>query len=57
MPLVVLKFLEEKHVLFVQGSGFNYDRTHTFRVVFLPHLETLSDAFDRLEDFLAKNKR
>lgn len=53
----VLKFLEEKHVLFVQGTGFNYDRSDSFRVVFLPHLETLSDAFDRLEDFLAKNKR
>ena len=53
----VLKFLEEKHVLFVHGSGFNYDRSAAFRVVFLPHLETLSDAFDRLEDFLKKNRR
>ncbi|MCH2208463.1 MAG: pyridoxal phosphate-dependent aminotransferase [Lentisphaerales bacterium] len=53
----VLKFLEEKHVLFVQGSGFNYDRTNAFRVVFLPHIETMSDAFDRLEDFLGKYRR
>ena len=53
----VYKFLEEKHVLFVQGSGFNYDRTNAFRVVFLPHIETMSDAFDRLEDFLKKNRR
>lgn len=53
----ILKFLEEKHVLFVQGSGFNYERSNAFRVVFLPHIETLNDAFDRLEDFLKKNRR
>lgn len=53
----VYKFLEEKHVLFVQGSGFNYDRTNAFRVVFLPHIETMSDAFDRFEDFLKKHRR
>lgn len=53
----IFKFLEEKHVLFVQGSGFNYDRSHAFRVVFLPHLETLESAFDRLQEFLKANKR
>jgi len=53
----IFKFLEEKHVLFVQGSGFNYDRSNAFRVVFLPHSETLSNAFDRLDDFLKANKR
>ena len=53
----IFKFLEEKHVLFVQGSGFNYDRSNAFRIVFLPHLETLGNAFDRLEEFLKKNKR
>jgi alanine-synthesizing transaminase len=52
-----LKFLEEKHVLFVQGSGFNYTRSNAFRIVFLPHIETLHDAFDRLQEFLYKNKR
>lgn len=53
----VLKLLEEKHVLFVHGSGFNYTRSNAFRVVFLPHEETLNAAFDRLEDFLESNKR
>ena len=53
----VYKFLEEKHVLFVHGSGFNYDRSDSFRVVFLPHVEVLSEAFDRLEVFLKKNRR
>ncbi|MCM8541827.1 MAG: pyridoxal phosphate-dependent aminotransferase [Lentisphaeraceae bacterium] len=53
----ILKFLEEQHVLFVQGSGFNYDRSNAFRVVFLPHAETLTNAFERLESFLKANKR
>ena len=53
----VFRFLEEKHVLLVQGSGFNYNRSDAFRIVFLPHLETLGNAFDRLDDFLKKNKR
>ena len=53
----IFKFLEEQHVLFVQGSGFNYNRSHAFRVVFLPHAETLTNAFERLELFLKANKR
>lgn len=53
----ILKFLEEQHVLFVQGSGFNYDRSNAFRVVFLPHAETLTNAFERLDTFLKGNKR
>lgn len=52
----ILKFLEEKHVLFVQGSGFNYERSNAFRVVFLPYIDTLNDAFDRLEEFLHSHK-
>lgn len=53
----IFKLLEEKHVLLVQGSGFNYNRSNAFRVVFLPHVETLNAAFDRFEDFLEANKR
>ena len=40
----------------VQGSGFNYKRSYAFRVVFLPHEETLNKAFDRLEIFLAQHR-
>lgn len=53
----IYRFLEEKHVLFVHGEGFNYERSNAFRVVFLPHVEVLDEAFDRLEEFLKKNKR
>ncbi len=51
------RLLEEKHVLLVHGTGFNYSRSAAFRVVFLPWSETLGNAFDRLEDFLKVHKR
>ena len=49
----VLDLLYEKHVLVVNGSGFCpvFGKNH-FRAVILPPLETLSQAFDRLEDFM-----
>ncbi len=49
----VLKVLEEKQVLFVHGSGFGkeHGKDH-FRTVFLPPIETLEEAFNRLEDFM-----
>ena len=49
----VLDFLHSKHVLIVHGSGFcqTYGKNH-FRAVILPNLETLGEAFDRLEDFM-----
>ena len=53
----VLTFLEEEHVLLVHGSGFNYERSAAFRVVFLPYEEDLQRAFDRLEIFLTRHRR
>nr|HIK01142.1 aminotransferase class I/II-fold pyridoxal phosphate-dependent enzyme [Candidatus Undinarchaeales archaeon ERR594346 U_76725] len=53
----VLDLLEEKHVLTVHGSGFGeqYGGDH-FRIVFLPPMETLENAFDKLEDFCKSKK-
>jgi alanine-synthesizing transaminase len=49
----VLQLLREEHVLFVHGSGFGQAAgTQHFRVVFLPQLEILSEAFQRLERFV-----
>jgi aspartate/methionine/tyrosine aminotransferase len=49
----VLDVLYNTHVLFVHGSGFDktYGSMH-FRSVFLPPVEVLEDAFDRLDKFM-----
>ena len=49
----VLELLHKKHVLVVHGSGFSpeFGKGH-FRMVSLPPLEQLSEAFDRIQDFL-----
>ncbi len=49
----VLDLLHQKHVLLVHGSGFSPEmgKGH-FRMVCLPEVEVLSEAFDRIEAFL-----
>ncbi len=51
----VLQLLKETGVLTVNGSGFDtvYGSGH-FRVVFLPPLEILQEAFDEIERFMKK---
>lgn len=50
----VLKLLESKGVLTVHGSGFGkkYGSNH-FRLVFLPNIETLDSALDKIEEFMS----
>ncbi len=48
-----LDFLREKRVLIVQGSGFNWKKPDHFRIVFLPRIEQLREAMEKLADFLA----
>ncbi len=48
-----LDFLREKRVLIVQGSGFNWKEPDHFRIVFLPRVELLKEAMDKLADFLS----
>ncbi|MCL1927536.1 MAG: pyridoxal phosphate-dependent aminotransferase [Treponema sp.] len=49
----VIDLLREKHLLLVQGTGFNWDKPDHFRIVFLPERETLKEAITRLGDFLS----
>jgi aspartate/methionine/tyrosine aminotransferase len=53
----VVKLLQETGVLVVQGSGFDpvYGAGH-IRVVFLPAIKTLEEAFSALERFMKKKK-
>lgn len=52
----VYRLLEEKRVLLVQGRGFNYPSGEHVRIVFLPQVETIHRAMDRLEEFLHENQ-
>ncbi|SDM57194.1 alanine-synthesizing transaminase [Catalinimonas alkaloidigena] len=49
----ILDILQETRILLVQGTGFNWPEPDHFRVVFLPPVETLGPALDRLGSFLA----
>lgn len=48
-----LDFLRSKRVLVVPGTGFNWHEPDHFRVVYLPRIEDLDDATEKLRDFLA----
>ena len=49
----VMDLLRAKHVLVVQGTGFNWFAPDHFRIVTLPHEDVLIDAIDRIGDFLS----
>lgn len=52
-----LDFLREKHVLLVPGSGFNWQQPDHFRVVYLPRVEVLHEATQKLGNFLEYYKQ
>ena len=52
-----LDFLQEKKVLIVPGSGFNWKQPDHFRLVYLPRVADLEVACDRLQSFLATYKQ
>ena len=53
----VLHLLHEEHVLVVHGSGFSSEKGKGhFRLVFLPDIDTLHTAFDRIDSFLQKHR-
>ena len=56
MEFMMDLLLAEK-VLMVQGTGFNWDAPDHFRVVFLPNLDELENAMDRLDRFFAKKRQ
>jgi len=48
----VLDLLREKHVLVVQGSGFNWPHPDHLRIVTLPRADDLTEAIGRIGSFL-----
>ncbi len=53
----VLQLLEQEHVLVVHGSGFSQElgKGH-IRIVYLPNIEILNLAFDRIDNFLKRHR-
>ncbi len=51
------ELLAEEKVLIVQGTGFNWPTPDHFRLVFLPNMDDLDDAMDRIERFLAHYRK
>lgn len=52
----VYDLLSEQKVLVVAGTGFNYVSDDHFRIVFLPTLDELNQAMDKLEYFLESRR-
>jgi alanine-synthesizing transaminase len=52
----ILDLLLDEKVLLVQGTGFNWKTSDHFRVVFLPNVDDLTEAINRIARFL-KNYR
>lgn len=50
-------FLHDQKVLVIQGTGFNWHEPDHFRVVFLPNVDDLKEATDKLKTFLATYKQ
>jgi alanine-synthesizing transaminase len=52
-----LEMLQETKVMLVQGTGFNWVAPDHFRIVFLPHLDDLREAIERMAKFLEKARQ
>lgn len=50
----VLDLLQQKHLLLVEGTAFNWPDPDHLRVVFLPYVDILEEAIGRLRQFLAQ---
>ena len=49
-----LDFLKSKNILFINGTGFNWNKQDHFRIVYLADCNKLKYATDNLENFLEK---
>ena len=47
-----LDLLKEKRILIIHGGGFNWKQPDHFRVVYLPRVEVLGQACEKIEEFL-----
>lgn len=45
--------LKQEKILIVHGKGFNWNNTDHFRIVYLPQVEKLKEAIDKIQIFLS----
>jgi len=50
---MVLDLLQQQHILLVHGTGFNWHKPDHFRLVYLPNMQTLAEALNRIQEFFA----
>ena len=48
-----LDLLRDKKILLVHGGGFNWAKPDHFRIVYLPRMEVLKEAVEKIGDFLS----
>ena len=48
-----LDLLRDKKILLVHGGGFNWKKPDHFRVVYLPRIEVLKEAVEKMTDFFS----
>ena len=46
-----LDLLRDKKILLIHGGGFNWKKPDHFRIVYLPRIEVLKEAIDKIADF------
>lgn len=46
-----LDLLRDKKILLIHGGGFNWKRPDHFRIVYLPRIEVLKEAIDKIAEF------
>ncbi len=49
--------LREKKILLISGKGFNWHQPDHFRIVYLPRIEILEEAVDKMRDFFSYYKQ
>ena len=52
-----LDFLRKKHILITHGGGFHWEEPNHFRIVYLPELDVLKEACDRMEEFFTSYRQ
>jgi len=54
---MILDLLKQEKILLVHGSAFNIKAQNYFRLVFLPHVDELIPALEKLENFFSTYKQ